>query len=211
MKQEFLNGTLTQRSLMKGKAFILEYRYAFLGALVCGLLAYMYAFTNNLVNLDGLYYLFGKGATLESGRWGLVLLSSVFPDYAMPWVYGMLSLLLISWGIALCIHIFRIHNKPLQFFVAGLMVTFPSMAATMTYTFTISSYAVAFLLAIIPVYLVAFRERTIKNTLFAVVSIVLCVSIYQAYIAITASLLLLVLIQRVLWEKETEKQLFLTG
>ena len=214
MNHSLLSETTLEQWYSRCAAFFREYRYAFGGALLCGLLAYTYAFTNKLVNLDDLYYLFGKGATLESGRWGLVLLSLVFPDYSMPWVYGILSLLLISFGIVLCIHMFSIQNKALQFLVAGLMVTFPAMAATFSYTFTISSYAVSFVTAILPAYLLYPKEgKRIdgKRAALALMSSVFSVSIYQAYIAITASLLILILIQRILTGKETEKQLFFTG
>ena len=36
-----------------------------------GGLAYFYAFTNKLVNHDEVQSLFMKGATVDSGRWGL--------------------------------------------------------------------------------------------------------------------------------------------
>lgn len=209
MTQGILAQSYCETWLRRLRAFFWEYRFAALGALLCGLLAYTYAFTNKLVNLDDLFYLFGKGATLESGRWGLVLSSWIFPDYSMPWIYGMISLLLITAGICLCIHMFQIRDKLLQFLVAGAMITFPSLAAAVSYTFTISAYAVSLLLAIGAAYLLS-RGGT-KNTLAALACCVVSVSIYQAYIAVTSSLLILCLIQGVLQNKHSEKKLLLTG
>ena len=45
----------------------------FLSAVVSGLFAHMYAFTNKLLNADEISALFSKGATVKSGRWGLLL------------------------------------------------------------------------------------------------------------------------------------------
>ena len=39
-------------------------------SLIAGFLAYMFSFTNKLLNHDEAYSLFMKGATVESGRWG---------------------------------------------------------------------------------------------------------------------------------------------
>ena len=86
-----------------------EYRYPILGSVIAGMLAYTFAFTNKLVNLDDLYYMFSKGATIESGRWGLELMSFLFPDYSMPWIYGILSLVLITIGICICVRMFSIE------------------------------------------------------------------------------------------------------
>lgn len=209
MNQGLLSNSGFEKWITQSRGFFWKYRFAVLGALACGMLAYGYAFTNKLVNLDELMYLFGKGATLESGRWGLVLSSWIFPDFSMPWIYGVVSLVIITAAICLCLHTFQIENGLLQFLVAGAMITFPSLAATMTYTFTISAYAVSLYLAILPVYLIS--RGGWKRVLLALVCSVVSVSIYQAYIAVTASLLILLLIRKTLANEESEKKLFVTG
>ena len=73
-----------------------DWQTPFCSALIAGLLAHGYAFTNKLLNHDEIESLFGKGATVTSGRWGLELVKVLFPDWSMPWIYGILSLLLIS-------------------------------------------------------------------------------------------------------------------
>ena len=64
-----------------------EYKIPFLTALIVGALAYMFAFTNKLINHDEACSLFAKGAGISSGRWGLDVISLIFPDYSMPWIY----------------------------------------------------------------------------------------------------------------------------
>ena len=67
-------------------AKIREYKAPILASAIFGMLAYLFAFTNKLVNHDEVFCLFSKGATVDSGRWGLGLLDSIFPDYSMPWL-----------------------------------------------------------------------------------------------------------------------------
>ena len=60
-------------------------------AFAAGLAAYLFVFTNKLLNLDEIAGLFGKGESISSGRWALALTSYVFPDVSMPWINGMLA------------------------------------------------------------------------------------------------------------------------
>ena len=50
-----------------------ENKRPFLSGLVFGLAAHMYMLTNKLPNHDDIESMFGKGATVTSGRWGLEL------------------------------------------------------------------------------------------------------------------------------------------
>lgn len=77
---------------------IREYRYVIFGTMLIGLLAYAFAFTNKIPNHDDLAALFSKGTTGQSGRFGLQWLTRIFPNYSMPWIYGILSLAIIAVG-----------------------------------------------------------------------------------------------------------------
>lgn len=77
------------------------YKLPFIATLLFGLAAHAFAMTNKLPFDDEAIYLFGKGTTTESGRYGLELLRLIMPDYSMPWIYGLISLLLISAPCAL--------------------------------------------------------------------------------------------------------------
>ncbi len=179
------------------------YKIPFLSALSAGFLAYMFAFTNKLIVDDEASGLFSKGATATSGRWGLGLMDSIFPNYSMPWIYGLITLLLISVSICIMVSVFRIRSKLLQGLMAGCIIVFPSLLGTMGYMFTVSSYAVAFLLATLAVWLVNAPSKW--GFPGALIAMVLSLSIYQAYIAITASLLVLILIQELLQGKDVSK------
>lgn len=177
-----------------------ENKLPFLTFLITGLLCHMYAFTNKLLIHDEVQCLFEKGATVDSGRWGLDAMNLIFPNYSMPWIYGIVTLVLI--GAAACgiIRILSIRSGCLQALLAGLIAAFPSLTGTFSFMFTSSSYGVAFLLAVLAVGLL---RRT--HWLFwaaALVSMVLSLSIYQAYISIAAGLLVIVLIADLLRDSD---------
>ncbi len=188
--------SLTERCAAGIGAWFAENRIPFLSSLIMGLLAYGYAFANKLPNHDDISYLFSKGATVDSGRWGLELLRYVIPDISMPWLYGLISLLLLGISVCLIVRMLAIRRPLYQVLVAGLIVCFPSQLGTFCYMFTSSCYAVAFLLAVLSAFLAA--EGDWKSLLLSALCLVLVLSIYQAYLALTASLMLLVLIRTLL-------------
>lgn len=173
-----------------------EYRVPVLAGMLFGVLAYMFAFTNKLVNHDDVFTLFFKGGSYSLGRWGLEILELIFPNYSMPWIYGIITIALFTVSSCVIIRIFSIRSKLLQVLLTGSILTFPSLIGTFTYMFTSSSYAVSFLLAVIAVLWVQKQDK--KWILPALVCMIGSLSIYQSYVAVAASLLVLILIQRLM-------------
>ena len=180
-----------------------------LPAMLFSAAAYMFVFTNKLLNLDEIAGLFGKGETLSSGRWALYLTSFIFPDYSMPWINGLLCVAMLSISAALIVSLLGIKDPVYQALFAGLFVTFPSQIITFSYMFTCAPYALAVLMAVISVY---FTIRNGKGGYIAGV-ILLCLSlgIYQAYISLAASLCVLLLIKRLMREECTARDTLIRG
>lgn len=173
-----------------------QYRSAFLSSLLFGFLAYGFAFTNKLINHDEAHCLFAKGATVASGRWGLGALDTIFPNYSMPWIYGILTVFLIACAVCLLVSMFRIRNRLLQALLGGAVTVFPSLIGLFGYMFTSSSFGLSFFLAVLSVWLL--QKRTLWYFLAAGASLVFSLSIYQSYISVAAALLVLVLIRKLL-------------
>ena len=91
-------------------------RLPFFSALGFGLAACGFCMLNKIPVGDDLnpLGLFGKGATTESGRYGLELLRHVMPDASMPWIYGLMSILLLSAAVCVTERIFKIKSPVLQ-------------------------------------------------------------------------------------------------
>lgn len=164
--------------------------------MILGLIAHGFAFANKLPGYDDIFSTFGKGATLMSGRWGLLLMEKVYPNQSMPWIYGLISIFLISVSICIMLEMFHVRSKVLQCLFAGCVIAFPSLTCTIIYMFTLSSYATAFLLAVLGAWLM--QKCTLKHGFLAVICLILSLGIYQSYVSITASLLVLLLIQELL-------------
>ena len=165
------------------------WRMPFFTALVVGLLAHGYAFFNKLVNHDEIESLFGKGATVTSGRWGLELVKVLFPDWSMPWIYGAVSLLLMAAAVCLMLRLLQIRTRALQMLLAALVISFPTLTGNFCFMFTSAPYAWAFLLAVLAAAL--FWEKRPLPRALGLVLLVLALGIYQSYIAVVASLCVL--------------------
>lgn len=191
------------------RGLYLENRVPFLAALLTGFAAHMFMFTNKLVNHDEIEALFYKGATVTSGRWGLELSKLLLPNWSMPWIYGLLTLLLISVSVCIMLGILEIRSRLSQILLAAVVVSFPSLTGTYCFMFTSAAYGLAFLLAVLCVWL--YQKGGAVKAAFATVSLVLCLSIYQAYIAITASLFVLLMIKGCLEVEKSVWQIVLYG
>ena len=174
-------------------------RYALPAAscLVSGLAAYLFVFTNKLVNLDEIAGLFSKGESISSGRWALALTSYIFPDLSMPWFNGMLSLLVLTAAVCLIIRIFELESPLITALLSALLIVFPSQIVTFAYMFTCAPYALAVLLAVASVYFTLCASGW-RRWAGSVISLCLSLGIYQAYLSIAASLYVVYLIKRLI-------------
>ena len=188
--------SLSERGAYALAAWLRGHALPFASALIFGLLAHMYAFSNKLLNADETSALFSKGASVTSGRWGLELTSYIFPDVSMPWIYGVISLLLLALALCLTVDIFRIKSPLLQALLGGVMLSFPAVLGNFCFMFTSASYALAIFLAVLSVYL--FTRGGRWRPALGVALLALSLGIYQAYISLAAGYLVLCLIQSLL-------------
>ena len=186
-----------------------ENRLPFLSAVLAGLVAHGYAFGNKLLNHDEIESLFGKGATVTSGRWGLELVKMLFPDWSMPWIYGLVSLALIALAACLMLKTLDIHTRPMRILLPAIVATFPSLTGNFCFMFTSSAYAWSFFLTCLAVYL--FREGDFRRGVFSSLLMVLALGIYQAYISVAACLFLLLMLRDALDGEKTVPEIIRFG
>ncbi len=186
-----------------------EDKLPFLTAMLVGFAAHGYAFANKLVNHDEIESLFGKGATVTSGRWGLELVKLLFPDWSMPWIYGILSLLLMSAAVCLMLRFLRIRTKPMRALLAALVISFPSLTGNFCFMFTSAPYAWSMFLTCLTLNL--YRDGGKTRIAAALVLMVLALGIYQAYIAVAASFFVLAMIADCLDGTRPVREIVLDG
>lgn len=199
-------GALSGKTIFKTAEVLKANSVTIISTFIAGLLSYMFIFSNKLVNHDEICCMFSKGGSIASGRWGMEFMEFLFPNFSMPWIYGIISISFVAATCCFIMNIFNINNRICQIILSGLIVTFPSFAGIFSYMFTSTSYALAFFLSVLSVYLITLKKfRYITLSVFA---LVISLSIYQAYIAVSASLLIVLLIQSVLNHTTNESTVF---
>ena len=185
-------------------------RIPLLTSLLVGAVTYFFCFTNKLENIDDMACLFGQGDTVASGRWGLELMEKLYPASSVPWLNGIVSLLLLSAAICVIVRMFRIQSPLLSALLAALLVSFPSQVCTFGYMFTAVPYALALLLAVCSAERLS-RELTRGRILAAVLLLMCSLSLYQVYVAAAASLLVVDAFSRTLRGEENGRAILRRG
>ena len=172
-------------------------------SLITGLFAHLYALTNTLHNYDNiLQQPKGYGAGITSGRWLLSGLGDFFEcvlgmNYNLPAVNGLLYLLVIAISAAFVVNLLQIRNGISAMLVGALMATFPTVCSTLIFRYTSVYYGISLLLAVLAAWVV---YRTKIGFLLSALAIACSMGIYQAYVPVTISLFVLVLMRDALKE-----------
>lgn len=179
---------------------------AFFSTLLWGLAAHGYMFLNKFSWHDDAAHAFGVGGTYNLGRWFLGMLGDVMQKYlgnvSLPWFNGMLCLFLIASGTMLLVEMFRLERISSCILLGALMAVFPSWTSTYGYMFTAAYYAFAVFLALLGVYLVWAAKNPWCGILAGAVCQCLSLGIYQAYLPLAATVLLLCFLNDVILEPE---------
>lgn len=120
-----------------------QWKTAFIAAAVFGFLTHMYVFTNSLPHHDGIVSIYTPQQGFEMGRFFLTPFSGLGSYFDLPWINGVLSVFFLALTAVVLTELFRLEKKVSAILTAGLLATFPVIAATMSYTFTADGYMAA--------------------------------------------------------------------
>jgi hypothetical protein len=104
--------------------------------------------------------------------------------------------IIISVGACTVVNILEVHNKIFQALIVALTISFPSLIGTFSYMFTSCAYAISFTMAIMAVFYI--KQRGTRCYIVGILFMFFSLGIYQAYISVASSLLLLILLQYLL-------------
>lgn len=162
-------------------------KWSFFAAIVMGLVAHLYLFTNLLPNHDAVFHLFQCDYGTASGRWFLPIVLGWDGDYNMPWLQGLLGLCCLAGTVCFTTRLLRIE-KPLAIVItAALCTAFPTVAATFTYMFTADAYFFGLFLAALAAY--AVWRMPIWGLPLGTILLILSMGIYQSYFPVAAVLM----------------------
>ncbi|MCR5255661.1 MAG: glucosyltransferase domain-containing protein [Acetatifactor sp.] len=179
-------------------------KISFLSTLVAGIFAYGYILTNNLLTYDSLWNLYSDQNMISSGRPFLMFAAKISSDYDLPWFNGMLAILYLALTAVILCRCFDIKKDMTAVLIGILTVTFPSVANTFVYSFTVDAYMLAVLFSALSVYLTRkYRFGFLAGAMLLAISI----GIYQAYFSYAIVLFLLLFIMDLI-DNEDFKQEF---
>ena len=177
-----------------------QWKVCFLSAIIVGLVAHLYKLTNWLPNWDSLVFRYDPQNMVAMGRWFLPVVCTPSSFYDLPWLAGLLALVLHGLGAVCICKMFSVRKGTTAALIGALVITFPTVTSVLTYNYVADGYAFAFLLSCMAgMLLVAKKPRYLAS----VICITLSAGIYQAYITVTVMLLLCYLIIEAL-KKETK-------
>lgn len=192
--------------LIKAKAKIKpQWKYAFMGCVIAGLLMHMYPMTHHFLTYDSLWNQYSNQDMITSGRQFLMYACGISSYYDLPWVNGILAIFYLALASVAVVEAFEMKGKWFSAFTGVLMVTFPSLVSTFCYAYTIDGYMLAVLLAALA-YLVTRKYKW--GFLAGIVLMGVSLGIYQAYYSFTILLCILGLLKDICTEEKI-KQLLL--
>lgn len=177
---------------------------ALIGGMLCGLVAYTYIITNNFLTYDSTWNIYSDQDMITSGRQFLTYACGISSFYNLPWLNGILAILYLSLSAVVVVEGLGIESKVGAALSGGLLVTFPAIASTFCYIFTIDGYMLAVLLASLAFL---FADRKKWGFLGGILLLGVSIGIYQAYLSFTIILCILRLLLDVL-EKEDLKEIW---
>ena len=178
------------------------WRYTFLTAIILGLCTHLPIMLTDIPNHDGLASIYFDQNMTVSGRWFLSVACGFSSYYSLPWIIGLLAILLLAVTAVLLTEVLEIEKVSGGMMIAGILVTFPVLTSTFAYVFTMDGYMLAVLLSVLAVYLV---DKGKFGFLWGGIALAFSMGIYQAYLPI-AILLCLYKVVLIILKDTTKKE-----
>lgn len=170
-----------------------------------GLFAHGYAFGSNILNHDSLRefhsQILGNAVKMGSGRVLTPIYRDLFgTDVTLPWFMGLLALLWIGLAVFCIVRLFRVESSVLVCLIAGVCTANLAVSSTIaTYIHDLDSYMFSMLCAVVSVYL--WRSHPFGWMIGAVFA-AFSLGIYQSFIFVAVTLVIMVCIIDLLKERE---------
>lgn len=179
-----------------------RFKAAFAAAIIAGLMAHMYMFTNKLPNFDDLIGINNFGATFRNGRWFLWVVGAIAYHldfvFSLPWVNGLVTLILLGISAGIMADLLGMKSRTANVILGAAIVVFPSWTGTFFYMFTAPYYALAVLMAVISVWCMV---KCKKGIFLSAILLACSLGIYQSYLPFTATLYVVLLFLMLFEEK----------
>ena len=103
------------------------WKICFASALIVGLIAHMYKLTNWLPNWDSLVFRYDPQNMLAMGRWFLPVVCTPSSFYDLPWLVGLIAILLHGLGAVCICRTFRVRKNTTAALIGASVIVFPTV------------------------------------------------------------------------------------
>ena len=193
-----------------------NYNIAFFSALLFGLFVHLFGMVNTLHNYDDIAILpFGFGTAIPSGRWFLGVLGGIyhffFGSYNLPFFNGFFCLVFVALSARCLVQIFDVRSRRISAAMGFLFAVFPATTSILFFKYTAIYYGFALYLSVLAAKLLI-HPRSKGSFFLSALFTVLSLGIYQAYLPVTVTILLVHLVGRALDSREEgAKKIWLSG
>ncbi|MBQ7040015.1 MAG: glucosyltransferase domain-containing protein [Clostridia bacterium] len=174
-----------------------QWKACFIAAVLVGLLAHLYKITGWLPNWDSLVFRYDSQNMVALGRWFLPVVCSFSSFYDLPFLNGIIAIIFHALGAVCICRIFNIERKITAVLIGGVIASFPTVTSVMMYNYVADGYSFAFFLSVLAAFYMTGEK---PKFLIALVLITLAAGIYQAYITVTITLVLMKLIDEIIFD-----------
>ena len=154
---------------------------------------------------DGLSSMYFDQNMITSGRWFLSVACGFSSYFTIPWIIGLIGLLWLALTAVALTELLELADPLVIMAVSGLLVSFPALASTFAYVFTMDGYMMALFLAILAVL---FTKKQKKGWLAGAVCLAFSMGIYQAYLPFAILLCVYVILLFFMEEKGWKTKAF---
>ena len=184
-----------------------QWRIAFFDTFIIGLLTHLFVMTSVSPNHDGMINNYDKQRKFASGRFFLSPFAGLSSYFELPLINGLLSVLYLSLLSVVLIEIFKLRKTFSIVLLSGLVVTFPTVAATFSYMFTADGYMLSFFTTALAILLtIRYKYGFIPGSIIFFMS----VGVYQANLPLAMSIVALWFIKQLLFSNEKLKTQLIT-
>lgn len=171
---------------------------SFISTFVFGLIAHAYGLLNNIFSHDSLDAIYADGSEnlvkISVGRFLVPVIRTLRGPIAIPWLIGIIALVFIALSVYTVLKLFDVKSVPASVLIAGIMTTNVTVTAVIgTYVHEFDFDMLALLLSCIAVYLWR-NARKITALIPAALIAAASMAIYQSYVQVTVTLIIMLLI-----------------
>lgn len=191
-----------------------RYRAAFVSSLISGIIAHGMALFNHFYYHDDIAQLVGFGVgPVSSGRWFTSLLElleekiTFTPGWyttCVPLLNGLISILLIACVSCLLIKFLDIKSIVSVIIISCILCVFPSITCSFGYMSNAPYFMFGLLLGVTGTIMLCDNGKSLGRVLVGILLMVLCISIYQAYIPFMLTLFLMALVKEIIQNPDTK-------